>query len=154
MRVRADYRVARGDYSLLRKERVFHSHLSDFKVVFKFLLPGEFAEDLRLLRRLDVLVRSEMIRYQAHTVLVKNFLRARVLKFADGYRGSDVVAEDYIQFCPDKFPRFDLFFPGVRRKYLFRYRHPHCSSPVILRFYFTNFTNLTNLKNLINLMNF
>ena len=128
MAVCADHGIACRHQTLLGKKGMLDADPSHLEVVRYALLLGEGADACALLGRLDVLVRSEVIRDERDPVPVEYafFSEARKLLYRD--RARDVIAEHHIQISHDQLPRMDLREPRRMCEDLLRHRHSHQST--------------------------
>ena len=114
MRVRADDEVAGHHEPLLREQSVLHAHLPHLEIVFQFLLRGELAQALALLRGPDVLVRREMVRNKRHAGAVEDLFDARLAEFLYGDGRRDVVAQHHVHGALYELAGLYLVQPRVR----------------------------------------
>ena len=129
MGVRADDAVTGCDESLLRQERVFDAAVvSDLEVVLDLLVLCEGAHAGALGRRLDVLVRREVVRNERDLRLVEDLLLAELRKLADRDGRGDVIAQHEVELRHDELARVDFLHPGVFRQDLLRHCHCHSTS--------------------------
>ena len=128
MRIRTDDAVTRTDQPLLRQQRVLDAHATDIKEVFDIVFPGKNARLLDLLRRLDVLIRREVIHHQCDARAVIHAGSAVFFKFVDRYRRGDIIAKTQVQFSLDQLTGHYRIQTGMRRQQLLRHGHSHKSS--------------------------
>ena len=94
--VGSDDQVTGKDQPLLREQGVFDPHLSHFEVMDQALLPGEFAQELALLGRFDVLVGDEVIRDEDDFGRVEDLGGPAAAEFLDADGRGDVVAQNEV----------------------------------------------------------
>ena len=125
MAVRADDDLARRAKALLRQQRVLDAGLADLVVMDDLLFARKGAHVLRHLGGLDVLVRREVIRHQRDLRGVKDLLGAHLLKFVDGDRRRDVVAEHEIELAHQQLARLAALDARGARKDFLCHGHAH-----------------------------
>ena len=129
VRIRTDDAVAGADKTFFGQKRVLDADASyiiemgDIKSLCKISCGS--AE----LCRLDVLAGGVVVEYDRDSILIKNFCKARVVKYLDGNGGGNIVAEYQIQLCFDQVARLDRGQTRVRREDLLCHCHSHCVNP-------------------------
>ena len=58
---------------------------------------GKLTAGLGLLRRLDILIRYKVVKYDCHPVLVKYVVKSRLVELIDGNGSCDIVAENAVK---------------------------------------------------------
>ena len=60
---------------------------------------GKFTDTFAVLRRLNVLIRHEMIQHERDLVLVKNAVHLHLIHLVNRHRRCDIISENQIQIC-------------------------------------------------------
>jgi len=123
VRICADHDVPGQHQTLLGQEGMLDPHPPDLKVVRDPIVMRELAHCLALLRRLDVLVRSKVIRYERDALAIKNVVDADLGELLNGDRRRDVVRQHHVHPRVDEFSHVKVFPPGVGGKDLLRHSH-------------------------------
>ena len=132
--VRADHEIARRDQPLLREEGVLHAAVvPHLEIMDDPLLSRERAARRALRRRLDVLVRREMVGHDRDLLPVENARLPEVRELPDRHGGGDVVPQHEVEVRHDQLPRPHLLPPRVPGEDLLRHRHSHRISPFMLK---------------------
>ena len=108
--------IARADKTLFGQEGVFDAHSADVEEVFHAVLVRKAAHRLDLFRRLDVLVRGEVVHDHADFRRAFYAGKARLFKFFDCDGRGDVVAEHHVQLRIDELTRLHAFEPRMVRE--------------------------------------
>ena len=133
MAVRADHQVARCDKPLLREDGVLYAAVvPNFKIVHDPLRAGKRTARRALGRRLDVLVRGEVVGDDRHLLLVEYLRLPEIRELPDRHGSGDVIPQHEVEIRHDQFPRTHLFPARVAGEDFLRHRHSHRFSPFIL----------------------
>ena len=97
---------------------------------------GKFTDAFAVLRRLDVLIRHEMIQHKCDLVLVKNTVHLHLVHLMNRHRRCDIISENQIQICLNELSGTDRRKSGMRRENLLCHRHTHILSPPTFKLYF------------------
>ena len=97
---------------------------------------GKFTDTFAVLRRLNVLIRHEMIQHERDLVLVKNAVHLHLIHLVNRHRRCDIISENQIQICLNELPCTDRRKSGMRRKNLLCHCHTHILSPPTIKLYF------------------
>ncbi len=108
MGVGADNHLTGSGQPPFGHQRVLHAHLSHVKEIGNFMLVGKLPGLLAQLGGLDVLAGGVVVQNDGDFILVKDLGEARLLKFGDGHRGGDVVAQHQIQSGLDELTSLHL----------------------------------------------
>jgi hypothetical protein len=84
----------------------------------------ELAHDLRLLGRLDVLGRHEVVRHEHDLVRIEDALQPRLPELRDRQRRRNVIRHHQVNRHLDDLPRCHAISPSTLRQDLFR----HCQT--------------------------
>ena len=98
-----------------RQERVLNAHLANVVEVEDVVLVCELAALLGLGRALDVLVGDKVVEHDVDAGLVKDGIKARLVKLIDGHRARNIVAEHDVEPGVDELARRNGCFPAVGR---------------------------------------
>ena len=128
MAVRADDDLARRDNALFRQERMLDAHAPDLIVMDNVLCAGKLAHLLGERRRLDILVRHEVIRNQRNLFGIKNLRCAHTIELVDRHRSGDVVAQHKVQLAHEQFSRTAAVNTGCPCEDFLRHGHAHRSN--------------------------
>ena len=119
--------------ALLRQEGVLNAHGAHIIVVVDVELPGKGPALLALGGGLDVLVGSKVVHHQGDAALVEHLVKARRLKFVDGHRGGDVVAQHQVQLGLDQLSGPNAFQSRVTGQDLLCHCHSHADTLLIFK---------------------
>ena len=128
MGVRTYDTLSRDHDTCLRKDRMLHAGLALLKIPGQSLLFGILADRFRVLRRLDVLIRREMIRHEHHLVLVKHMVR-HLFDDRQCHRSGDVICHDHVKLCLDELTCLNRIQSRVSSQYLLCHCHSHWNQP-------------------------
>ena len=129
MGVRADNAVAGAYNALLRQQGVLDAHAAHVKEIGDVVFAGKVPGLAALLRSLNVLIGDKVVQHQCDAVLIKNRTGPALLKFVDGYRAGNIVAQHHIQLGFDELPGLYLFQPGMNGEDFLRHCHSHGNPP-------------------------
>ena len=107
------------------------AHLADIVEMFDVLRTGKGSTRLALLGGLDVLVRRKMIHDHGNLSRIEYLIESIFLKFLDGDRRCDVVAQHHIQLCFDQLTSLYLIQTGMCRQDLLCHCHSHMLIPFL-----------------------
>ena len=125
MGIGADDAVAGDRQSLFGDQGVLHPYGAHIKEIFDFVLAGKRARCGAELCRFDILTGGVVIQHEGNFVFVKHFGESCVLKYADGHRRGNIVAQHQIQFALDQLPGLHTIKPGVVGQDLLAHCHSH-----------------------------
>ena len=123
--VRTDHSITGDNESFFRQKCMLNAHLSNVVEMRNILLAAEITAHHALLCSLDVLVRSKVIHYHGHLLLVKNALLAHLVECLDGNRRGNIIAKHEIQIHQHELSSLDLVETGVCSEDLLCHGHTH-----------------------------
>ncbi len=127
--VGADDDVARRHHAHVGQEHVLDAHAPHLEVVDDLVLAGELAHLLGLARRLDVLVRREVVGHQGDAGRVEDLREPGLLELVDRQRGGDVVGQREVDLRLDDVAGMHLVAPRGASEDLLGDRGTHQTSP-------------------------
>ena len=142
MGIGADDAVARNHDALLRQKGMLNAHAAYVEEIFDVIFPGKGSGLAALFRSFNILIRCKMIQHKSNAGVVKNGIGSTFFKFIDGYRGSDIVAQNHIQFGVDQLARLHMIKPCVCGQYFLGHGHSHEAFLLFVPFVFLHFTEI------------
>ena len=132
MRIRTDDDVSRHRQPFFRQERMLDTHFTYFEIIGNLISIGKFPHTFAVLRRLDILVRHEMVRYKSNLIFIKYALCIHLLHFFDGHRTCNIVAQYKIQIRFDQLSCLYPVKPCMGSQNLLCHCHSHGFYPPVI----------------------
>ena len=108
----------------LRKDRMLHTGFTLLKIPGQPLLLRVLADCLRILRRLNILVRRKMIRNKYHLILVKDMIR-HLLNDRQSHGTGNIIRHNHVKLRLDQLTCFHRIKSCVGSQNLLRHCHSH-----------------------------